>query len=67
MLVLGAVVGPVDGTVFIKSSVKQPEKKTPFKIINKEIQEAIIEQNEKLENKEALHEANVQAEQAADK
>ena len=67
MLVLGAVVGPVDGTVFIKSSVKQPGKKTEFKIINKEIQEAIIEQNEKLENKEALHEANVQSEQAAEK
>lgn len=64
LLVKGAIPGPKNGIVLIKSSVKEPDKKVPVVIISKEIQEDILKANEALENREALHEANVAAEAA---
>lgn len=67
LIVLGAIPGPKDGIVIIKSSYKKPNKKNEFKIISKEIKEEILQANEKLENKEALHAANVKADAEAKK
>ncbi len=66
LLILGAIAGPANGLVMIKSSVKKPTKKNEFTIISKEIKEQILEENEKLEDKEALHEANLEAEAKAE-
>ncbi|MCF0227478.1 MAG: hypothetical protein HUJ52_01520, partial [Malacoplasma sp.] len=51
----------------IKSSVKKPKVKINVKIISKEIKEDILRENEQLEDKKALHEANVAAEAAEKK
>lgn len=65
ILLLGAIPGPAGSVVTIKTSVKFPTKKTEYKIITKEIKEEILKENENLEDKEALHKANEQAEAAA--
>jgi uncharacterized protein YqfA (UPF0365 family) len=67
ILILGAIPGPEGSVVIIKSSVKMVGKKYEYTIITKELQEEILKQNEALENKEALHEANLEAEAAAKK
>lgn len=64
LLIKGAIPGPKNGLVLLKSSVKKPDKKVPIVIISKEIQEDILRANEALEDREALHEANVAAEAA---
>jgi large subunit ribosomal protein L3 len=71
ILILGAIPGPAGSVVTIKTSAKMGNKKFEYTIITKELQEEILKQNVVLENKEALHEANLQAEaeakQAAEK
>jgi large subunit ribosomal protein L3 len=67
LLILGAIPGPAGSIVTIKSSSKMPNKKLEYTIITKEIQEEILKQNEALEDKEALHEANLEAEAEAKK
>jgi NADH dehydrogenase/NADH:ubiquinone oxidoreductase subunit G len=71
ILILGSIPGPTGSVVTIKTSTKMAGKKLEYTIITKEIQEEILKQNEALENKEALHEANLEAEaeakQAAEK
>ena len=51
----------------IKSSVKKPNDKKEYTIISKEIKEDILKANEALENKEAVFEANKEAEEAEKK
>ena len=67
VLVQGAIPGPKDQLLIIKSSVKKPKVKINVKIISKEIKEDILRENEQLEDKKALHEANVAAEAAEKK
>jgi large subunit ribosomal protein L3 len=67
ILILGAIPGPEGSIVTIKTSVKFPNKKKEFTIITKTLKDEILKENEKLENKEALHEANVVAEEKAKK
>ncbi|MDR0545523.1 MAG: 50S ribosomal protein L3 [Mycoplasmataceae bacterium] len=67
ILIYGAIPGPKGSIVFISSSLKKPNKKVEYTIISKEIQEEILKQNESLENKEALHAANLEAEEKAKK
>jgi large subunit ribosomal protein L3 len=67
MLILGSIPGPEGSIVVIKSSKKMIGKKYEYTIITKELQEEILKQNVALENKEALHEANLEAEAAAKK
>ena len=64
MLILGSIPGPQGCDVLIKSSQKKADKNMTYTIINKEIQEDILKSNEQLENKEALHSANVAADAA---
>lgn len=67
ILILGAIPGPKNGIVMIKSSVKKPNDKKEYTIISKEIKEDILKANEALENKEAVFEANKEAEEAEKK
>ena len=67
ILILGAIPGPKNGIVMIKSSVKKPNDKKEYTIITKEIKEDILKANEALENKEAVFEANKEAEEAEKK
>lgn len=61
ILILGAIPGPKNGIVIIKSSVKKPNGKKEYTIISKEIKEDILKANEALEDKEAVFEANKEA------
>lgn len=57
--ILGAIPGHVDGTVFIKGSVKKANKlAAPIEIVTKANMEEIQEQNEVLQDKEAVKEQN---------
>lgn len=67
ILILGAIPGPKNGIVMIKSSVKKPNDKKEYTIITKEIKEDILKANEALEDKEAVFEANKEAEEAEKK
>ena len=58
ILILGAIPGPKNGIVIIKSSIKKPNDKKEYTIISKEIKEDILKANEALEDKEAVFEAN---------
>lgn len=64
LIILGAIPGPKNGTVIIKSSMKKPGAKNEYTIISKEIKEDILKANEALEDKEAVFEANKEAEAA---
>ena len=64
LIILGAIPGPKNGTVIIKSSIKKPGAKNEYTIISKEIKEDILKANEALEDKEAVFEANKEAEAA---
>lgn len=67
ILILGAIPGPKNGIVMIKSSVKKPNDKKEYAIITKEIKEDILKANEALEDKEAVFEANKEAEEVEKK
>jgi len=67
ILILGAIPGPKNNIVIIKSSIKKPNSKKEFTIISKEIKEDILKANEALEDKEAVFEANKEAEAAEKK
>ena len=67
ILILGAIPGPKNGIVMIKSSVKKPNDKKEYTIITKEIKEDILKANEALEDKEAVFEANKEAEEVEKK
>lgn len=67
ILILGAIPGPKNGIVIIKSSIKKPNDKKEYTIISKEIKEDILKANEALEDKEAVFEANKEAEAAEKK
>ena len=67
ILIQGAIPGPNNQMLIIKSAVKKPGVKKDVKIISKEIKEDILQENKQLENKEALHEANLAAEAAEKK
>ena len=67
LLIQGAIPGPKDQLLIIKSSVKKPNTKVNVVIISKEIKEDILRENEQLEDKKALHEANIAAEEAEKK
>ncbi len=67
ILILGAIPGPKNGIVIIKSSIKKPNSKKEYTIISKEIKEDILKANEALEDKEAVFEANKEAEAAEKK
>jgi large subunit ribosomal protein L3 len=67
LIVLGSIPGPEGSIVTIKSSVKKPKDKKIYEIITKQLQETIQEQNKALENKEALHQANVASETTENK
>ena len=56
--IAGAIPGNVDGTVFIKNSVKKTKTVTPVEIITKENMDEIQEQAEVLLDKEAVKEQN---------
>ncbi len=56
--VFGAIPGNADGTVFIKNAVKRTKAVTPIEIVNKANMDEIQEQNEMLQDKEAVKEAN---------
>lgn len=62
LLVKGAIPGPYNSMLLMKTAIKNPNKITPISIISKEIKEEILAANEGLEDKSALHEANLQAE-----
>ena len=63
LIILGAIPGPEGSIVTISSSIKKPNKKFNIQIINKEIQEEILKANEKLEDKDSLHEMNEKIEE----
>ena len=67
ILILGAIPGPKNGIVIVKSSIKKPNDKKEYTIISKEIKEDILKANEALEDKEAVFEANKEAEAAEKK
>ena len=67
ILILGAIPGPKNGIVIIKSSIKKPNEKKEYTIISKEIKEDILKANVALEDKEAVFEANKEAEAAEKK
>ena len=67
ILIQGAIPCPNNQMLIIKSSVKKPNVKKDVKIISKEIKEDILQENKQLEDKEALHEANLAAEAAEKK
>ena len=56
--IFGAIPGNADGTVFIKNSVKRTKPVTPVEIITKANMDDIQAQNEVLQDKEAVKEAN---------
>ncbi|MCQ3915324.1 MAG: hypothetical protein MJ195_00825 [Mycoplasmoidaceae bacterium] len=56
--IMGAIPGNVDGTVFIKNSVKRTKPVTPVEIITKANMDEVQAQNEVLQDKEAVKEAN---------
>ena len=56
--IFGAIPGNVDGTVFIKNSVKRTKAVAPVEIITKANMDDIQAQNEVLQDKEAVKEAN---------
>lgn len=62
IVVSGSIPGPSKGVVVIKTSYKKPETIVKLDLISKQKLEQIIEENEKLEDKDALHEANQEAE-----
>jgi hypothetical protein len=67
LLILGSIPGPKNSIVCIKNSNKCIGIKKEYKIISKEIKEEILKSNENLENKDALHDANIKAEKEANK
>lgn len=58
--IFGAIPGKVDGTVFIKNSVKKTNTVVVPEIITKANMDEIQEQNEMLQDKEAVKEANAE-------
>ena len=56
--ILGAIPGHADGIVFVKNSVKRTKPVTPVEIITKANMDEIQEQNEVLQDKEAVKEQN---------
>ncbi|MDR3163497.1 MAG: 50S ribosomal protein L3 [Mycoplasmataceae bacterium] len=67
LIVLGAIPGPAGSLVTVKSAVKKPQTaKKIYQIVTKELQEIIQEQNKELENKEALHQAEVASASSTD-
>ena len=56
--IMGAIPGNVDGTVFIKNSVKRTKPVAPVEIITKANMDEVQAQNEVLQDKEAVKEAN---------
>lgn len=67
LLILGSIPGPKNSIVCIKNSNKCIDVKKEYKIISKEIKEEILKSNENLEDKDALHDANIKAEKEANK
>lgn len=58
MTIFGAIPGKVDGVVFIKNSVKKTKSAEPIEIITKANMDEVQAQNEVLQDKEAVKEAN---------
>lgn len=58
LLISGAIPGPKGAIVVVKTSVKKPNEKIEYNIINREKSKKIIEENAKLENKEELYNQN---------
>ena len=56
--ILGAIPGHVDGIVFVKNSIKKTKPVTPVEIVTKANMDEIQEQNEVLQDKEAVKEQN---------
>lgn len=63
--IMGAIPGNVDGTVFIKNSVKKTKTVTPVEIITKANMDEVQAQNEVLQDKEAVKEANAEIDKQA--
>ena len=60
LTIMGAIPGNVDGTVFIKNSVKRTKPVAPVEIITKANMDEVQAQNEVLQDKEAVKEANAE-------
>ncbi len=60
MTIYGAIPGRDDGTVFIKNAVKRTQPVTVPEIITRANMDEIQEQNEQLQDKEAVKEANAE-------
>ncbi len=58
--VMGAIPGKADGVVFIKNSIKRTDVVKPIEFVTKANLEELQQENEALQDKEAVKEANEQ-------
>jgi hypothetical protein len=63
IIVSGAIPGPDGSVVTIKSSNKKVGQKVKFDLISQKNQDAILAANEKLQDKDLLHETNEKIEE----
>ena len=64
LTILGAIPGNKDGIVFIKNSVKRTDVLKPIEFITRANLEEVQQENEALQDKEAVKEANAEIDKA---